>query len=481
MAFGLAGLAATYPGFLGAQEESADIGLKELKNRALQNEMIGQQQRWLALQAMFGGPQMTPPPMPGQPSIPGMPSQSPMGVGGSPATMGGGPALGGMSGPRPPLAGPLPQPGGQPPGPGSMAGGGPPSFGGGAGGGMGPQGSSGLNWQTIIQSLSRQAGPGVPPEALAAAVDQFVPMMNQESKLQWQEMRNQLQLTIAQEKLDSAWRIAHLRDRGADRRSGMGLGEGDMTEQLARLGWDEDTIVDAARTFNATGKMPTNLGTRQTAGMIRGAIQNMAHKLLQESGITPEQRAENWQKYAGGTQYQRSAGTYGARVEAASNEVDQLMPQALEASRSLPRGSWVPVNKLIQQFEAGTSDPNYYDFAFANWSLVNAYTRAINPTGVPRLDDKKHALELMSIATDQKSYERVLERMAKEVAASKKAISQTRESTGGKPLSSGKKTEDRVPPAAGPTLAPQTGSFDREAAKRAGYTDDEIDRFLAGK
>jgi len=413
----------------------------------------------------------------------GPPPQPTMG-----ATMGGGPALGGMGGPSPPLGGRPTDSAGLRPGPGSMAGGGParlpapPGMMGGGPPGMGPQpgGMPTLDWRVIIQSVAR-ANPGAPPEVMAAAVDQLVPMMNMESRLQWQEMRNQLQLQMKQQQLENAWQIALMRDRGADRRSGMGLGEGDMTEQLARLGWDEDTIVDAARTFNATGKMPTNLGTRQTAGMIRGAIQNMSHKLLQESGITPEQRAENWQKYAGGTQYQRSAGTYGARVEAASAEVDQLMPQALEASRALPRGEWVPINKLVQQFEAGTSDPNYYDFAFANWSLVNAYARAINPTGVPRLEDKKHALELVSLATDDKSYERVLARMKKEVEASKKAISQTRESTGGKPLPSGKKTDDRVPPSSGPTLAPQTGTFDRAAAKRAGYSDAEIDNFLAGK
>lgn len=136
--------------------------------------------------------------------------------------------------------------------------------------------------------------------------------------------------------------------------------------------------------------------------------------------------AEANQQYAGDTAYQRTAGTYGARVETATNEVSQLMPQALDASQKLPRGAWVPINRLVQRFEAGTSDPNYYDFAFANWSLMNAYARAINPTGVPRLEDKNHALNLLSTATSPETYQRVLKRMQMEVEASQNAVARTR-------------------------------------------------------
>jgi len=347
------------------------------------------------------------------------------------------------------------------------------------GGMMGMGGGPSLDWRVIIQNVAR-SNPGAPPEVIAAAVDQFVPMMNMESKLQWQELRNQFQMQLAEMKGRQAGALETQRQAGRERLHGM---TGDQVERLARLGWDEDTIETAARTFNQTGKMPTNLGTRETAGFIVGAIQNRANALLSESGITPEQRAQDWQKYAGGTSYQRTAGTYGARVEAASNEAEQLAPQAIETSKALPRGEWVPVNRLIQKFEAGQSDPRYYEFAFANWSLLNAYARAINPTGIPRLEDKKHAAELLSTAIDQKSYEQVIKRMMLEIKASKEAISKTREAppTGGRPLSSGKKTQDRVPPPSGPTNAPQTGTFDREAAKRAGYSDEEIDKYLSGK
>jgi hypothetical protein len=139
--------------------------------------------------------------------------------------------------------------------------------------------------------------------------------------------------------------------------------------------------------------------------------------------LNPSYDASVW---TGKQAYQRVAGTYGARVETATNEVAQFIPQALQASSGLPRGKWVSINKLIQDYQAGKSDPRYYDFAFANYSLLNAYSRAINPTGVPRIQDKEHAMQFLNTVTDEASYKRVLFRMAKEVQASHAAVAMTR-------------------------------------------------------
>src|SRR5215475_4165183 len=137
--------------------------------------------------------------------------------------------------------------------------------------------------------------------------------------------------------------------------------------------------------------------------------------------------------YTGEQSYQRTAGSMGARVESASNEVAQLLPQAIEASRSLPRGPFVPWNTLVQKYEAGTSDPRYNDFIVANISLENAYGRAMNPQGVPRVQEKAeaHARGLLSTATSQQAYEVQLRRLALEVLASKRATAQTRQGVGG--------------------------------------------------
>lgn len=75
------------------------------------------------------------------------------------------------------------------------------------GGPQPPGGGQGLDWRTIIQKV-QQANPGAPPNVLAAAVDRFLPIMSQQSQMQWREqslmIREQAlqqQLMIQQERL----------------------------------------------------------------------------------------------------------------------------------------------------------------------------------------------------------------------------------------------------------------------------------------
>lgn len=123
----------------------------------------------------------------------------------------------------------------------------------------------------------------------------------------------------------------------------------------------------------------------------------------------------------------RTMGAYGVKLGQASRAVDLFADQALDASRALPRGKWVLANKAIQAFQSGTSDPRVYDLGFALFSLVNAYARAINPQGVPRIEDKKHAETLLSTATSAEALAKVIARIKLEVAAEQEATEATRE------------------------------------------------------
>ncbi|HZP77528.1 MAG TPA: hypothetical protein VFB45_15395 [Pseudolabrys sp.] len=150
---------------------------------------------------------------------------------------------------------------------------------------------------------------------------------------------------------------------------------------------------------------------------------------MEKRGMTGADLTKVDQQYVGDTAYQRTAGGMGARVENASNEVVQVLPQAIESSRNLPRGQIVPLNKLIQSWQQGTSDPAYNDFIMANFALINAYTRAMNPQGVPRIAERleQKAIGILSEANSPQAYEVQVQRLWKEVQASKKAVVQTRE------------------------------------------------------
>lgn len=77
--------------------------------------------------------------------------------------------------------------------------------------GLPQQGGPGLDWRMVLQKTI-QANPGAPPQVLAAAVDRWLPLMNQQSAQQWKEqslmLREQSALMREQqgeERLNQGW------------------------------------------------------------------------------------------------------------------------------------------------------------------------------------------------------------------------------------------------------------------------------------
>jgi hypothetical protein len=162
-------------------------------------------------------------------------------------------------------------------------------------------------------------------------------------------------------------------------------------------------------------------------------------------GLNAEDILRKQTQYAGELSYQRAAGTQGARVESATNEIIQVAPLAVQASHDLDRSDWVPYNKVAQEglklpgvvsFFLGAdhlpfgqkdfSDPRYYDFAVRNYTLARAYARAMNPTGQPRVTDAEHAMQMLSTATGQRAYDVQVRALLDETQASQRAVEQTR-------------------------------------------------------
>lgn len=200
------------------------------------------------------------------------------------------------------------------------------------------------------------------------------------------------------------------------------------TQGFGMAGEGAETLDADAERYRQTGTLPPNMGRGIQGQQLAAAIRTRAAELEISQGGNPSNWPERWAQYQGEKSYQRTGGTYGMRVEAASNEVEQALPLALDASRNLPRGEWVPWNKLVQAWEQGTSDPAYNDFVVKNFSLINAYTRAMNPSGQPRITERleQKADNILSKATSPKAYEVQLRALWQEVQRSKGAIANAR-------------------------------------------------------
>jgi len=165
-------------------------------------------------------------------------------------------------------------------------------------------------------------------------------------------------------------------------------------------------------------------GAQGAQNIIR--LRNEIAKQTKEAGQGGRDLAAQNAEYFGTKAGQRSAGTRIANVEMASYEAESLIPLARDASAAVKRSGLLPFGKGQVLFNEQTNDPEMRQFAAANNALVNVYSRAISPSGVPTVADKEHAREMIATAMDDRSYQAVLDQMQREITAARRAPQQVR-------------------------------------------------------
>lgn len=214
----LGGLSALLPGYVQGQTNLANADITTAKAQDIQDQLAGKAAAGRGLQFLQfmmqqgggGGPPAGPGAPPAVGANPGFmtPPSPPNGIpaGRFPdSNMARGDQLLGrvMPGPQAAPAGPMGGGGAPPPSPAS---------GGPAGAPMGMPAGGALDWRMVVGAVTR-ANPGAPPQVIAHAVDQFLPLMNMTSRLEWQNFRTEMMGMIAQQRsLDT--------QRGQDMRAG---------------------------------------------------------------------------------------------------------------------------------------------------------------------------------------------------------------------------------------------------------------------
>jgi len=158
--------------------------------------------------------------------------------------------------------------------------------------------------------------------------------------------------------------------------------ESGISRAMNNLGWDKDTLDAAARTFNKTGKMPTNLGTRQYAGMISGAIQKRATELMRDEGKTPEERAKDWQLYRAAQPAINNfmSGANGRTTRSLGVVVDHLETMR-ELGDALKNGNIQKANQLMQWIATQTGKPAPTNIAAAAQIVGPEIVKALGVAG----------------------------------------------------------------------------------------------------
>lgn len=284
----LAGLSAVYPGYQKAQGTDFDNRLKSATAQNAETEIAGQ--------AAFGNTlKMFQQQVPGAQPMPGMQGQQPPQMAQGPQA----PAPGQPSVPmRPPMPmqGNMPQGGQQPP----VGPSGPPQ-------GM-PQGQQGgqpmpqgqLDWRVIMGKVA-QANPNAPPQVLAAAVNKFLPLMNQQAQMEWKNVqmaimaeRQNTNQQRADTQQDQGGQRLQLQQGAEERRTQQGDRRLDQGDTRLQQGADKEKRLAAAATVRQDQayqrldiqrqnleRQVTQGGDRQALAQWR-AVLDAQHKRAQE-------------------------------------------------------------------------------------------------------------------------------------------------------------------------------------------------------
>jgi hypothetical protein len=115
-----------------------------------------------------------------------------------------------------------------------------------------------------------------------------------------------------------------------------------------------------------------------------------------------------------------TAGTQAGRLKIAEKELEQFAGPALAASAKVPRGSFVPLNKLNQTIDSAISDPALREFKMWANSLSNTYDQIAGRGGTD-VEKRAEVRDLLSTAPDAESFKRVIEVMRQELKGAEAA------------------------------------------------------------
>lgn len=124
------------------------------------------------------------------------------------------------------------------------------------------------------------------------------------------------------------------------------------------------------------------------------------------------------------------AGTQIGKVALAANELDTFGQQTLAASQALPRGGFVPWNKLRNYTRAQLSDPKLLAFKSKMQALENAYDQ-LAARGGTDVDKRDRVHQLFNTANSPEAVQTLVQALNQEAAGARQAADRTIAETSG--------------------------------------------------
>ena len=154
-------------------------------------------------------------------------------------------------------------------------------------------------------------------------------------------------------------------------------------------------------------------------------LQRLAER-AKEQGLSPKEVAAATAEFQGMKAGERTLGTRQANIDLAANVFQQFAPLAKTASADFQRIGIKSINDLQIAVQKRTASPELRKLNASVNALINAYARAVSPTGVPAISDKDHAREILDSAFSNGDFDSAVDQMSLEMGAELKAPGQVK-------------------------------------------------------
>lgn len=189
---------------------------------------------------------------------------------------------------------------------------------------------------------------------------------------------------------------------------------------------DEDMRFMAQQYLAGDNSVLQNLGRGVQGGRALQKLRGVIRQEAVSAGLSPQDVATKMADFQGTKAAMRTLGTRTAQLGLAGNEAYNMADVVLDTSRDFARTEFVPINKAYAAFQEGRGDPKVVEFGAAINGFVNAYARAISPTGQPTVSDKEHAREILNRAHTHQQVQGAINTLRKEIDAAHAAPAQTK-------------------------------------------------------
>lgn len=156
-------------------------------------------------------------------------------------------------------------------------------------------------------------------------------------------------------------------------------------------------------------------------------VRSAVTRLAKERGIKGNELATATAEFEGLKAGERALGTRTANVSLAANEAKIFAENALEASNKVKRTEYPDLNRIILAGQKGVGNKEVVELGAYTNSLINAYARAVSPSGAPTVSDKDHAREILEKGFSKGQYAAAVGVILKEIEGAEKAPAQSKQ------------------------------------------------------